>query len=179
LQEHVFDAAMVGQAVQHRGCHFGVPENLRPVGEGEICGDQQRGVFVPPIKIALRLASRKAPAANSRTSASSITVSAKLNLARHHPPAGFYLNSSQLLSKLRAPLNQIENRGIKRRLGMALSDDRPPPANAWQSGCRAAKAGFTESLHRINIPTKSDFGAISLSNRLEELRWISGFRIES
>jgi hypothetical protein len=103
LQEHVFDAAMVGQAVQHRGCHFGVSESLRPAGEGEICGDQQRGVFVPPIKIALRLASRKAPAANSRTSASSITVSAKLNLARHHPPAGFYLNSSQLLSKLRAP----------------------------------------------------------------------------
>ena len=37
---------MVGQAAQHRGCHFGVPENFRPVGEGEICGGQQRGVFV-------------------------------------------------------------------------------------------------------------------------------------
>jgi hypothetical protein len=37
---------MVGQAVQNRGCHFGVSENLWPVGEGEICGDQQGGVFV-------------------------------------------------------------------------------------------------------------------------------------
>jgi len=37
---------MVGQAVQHRGGHFGVAKNLRPVGKSEIRGDQQRGVFV-------------------------------------------------------------------------------------------------------------------------------------
>jgi hypothetical protein len=37
---------MVGQAVQHGGGHFGVAKYLRPVGKGEICGDEERGVFV-------------------------------------------------------------------------------------------------------------------------------------
>jgi len=40
------DVAVVGQAVQHGGGHLGVAKNLRPVGEGEICRDQQRGVLV-------------------------------------------------------------------------------------------------------------------------------------
>ena len=37
---------MVGQAIQHGGGHLGVAEDLRPIGEGEIGGDQQGGVFV-------------------------------------------------------------------------------------------------------------------------------------
>ena len=40
------DVAVVRQPVEHGGCHFRVPKNLRPVCEGEICGDQQRGVFI-------------------------------------------------------------------------------------------------------------------------------------
>ena len=40
------DVAMMRQAVQHGGGHLGVAEDLRPVGEGEVGGDQQRGVFV-------------------------------------------------------------------------------------------------------------------------------------
>ena len=42
----LYDIAVVGQPVEHGGCHFGVAEHLRPIGEGEIGGDQQRGVFV-------------------------------------------------------------------------------------------------------------------------------------
>src|SRR5271169_5476421 len=34
------DIAMVRQPVEHGGGHFGVAEHLRPVGEGEVCGDQ-------------------------------------------------------------------------------------------------------------------------------------------
>ena len=37
---------MVRQPVEHGGRHFGVAEHLRPIGEGEIGDDQQRGVFV-------------------------------------------------------------------------------------------------------------------------------------
>src|SRR5580692_262501 len=37
---------MVGQAIEHGGGHLGVAEHLGPIGEGEIGGDQQRGVFV-------------------------------------------------------------------------------------------------------------------------------------
>ena len=40
------DVAVVGQPIEHGGCHFGVAEHLRPIGEGEIGGDQQRRVFV-------------------------------------------------------------------------------------------------------------------------------------
>ena len=37
---------MVGQAIEHGGCHFGVAEHLRPIGEGEIGRDQERRIFV-------------------------------------------------------------------------------------------------------------------------------------
>ena len=40
------DIAVVRQPVEHGRRHFGVAEHLRPIGEGEIGGDQQRGVFV-------------------------------------------------------------------------------------------------------------------------------------
>jgi hypothetical protein len=40
------DVAVMGQPVEHGGGHLGVAEDLRPIGEGEIGGDQQRGVLV-------------------------------------------------------------------------------------------------------------------------------------
>ena len=40
------DVAVVRQAIEHGGCHFGVAEHLRPIGEGEIGRDQERRVFV-------------------------------------------------------------------------------------------------------------------------------------
>ena len=36
----------MGQAIEHGGGHLGVAEDLRPIGEGEVGGDQQGGVFV-------------------------------------------------------------------------------------------------------------------------------------
>jgi hypothetical protein len=36
---------VVGEPVEHRGRHLGVAEDLRPVGEGEIGGDDDRGIF--------------------------------------------------------------------------------------------------------------------------------------
>ena len=35
------DVAVVGEPIEHGGCHFGVAEHLRPIGEGQIGGDQQ------------------------------------------------------------------------------------------------------------------------------------------
>jgi hypothetical protein len=35
------DVAVVCQAIEHGGRHFGVAEHLRPIGEGQIGGDQQ------------------------------------------------------------------------------------------------------------------------------------------
>ena len=40
------DVAVMGEAVEHGGGHLGVAEDLGPIGEGEVGGDQQRGVFV-------------------------------------------------------------------------------------------------------------------------------------
>src|SRR5882672_1871782 len=40
------DVAVMGQAIEHGGGHLGVTEHLRPIGEGEVCGDQQGCVFV-------------------------------------------------------------------------------------------------------------------------------------
>ena len=37
---------MMREPVEHGRGHFGVAKNLRPVCKGEICRDQQRGVFV-------------------------------------------------------------------------------------------------------------------------------------
>ena len=40
------DVAVMGQAIEHGGGHLGVAEHLRPIGEGEVGGNQQRCVFV-------------------------------------------------------------------------------------------------------------------------------------
>src|SRR6516162_10449694 len=40
------DVAVVCQAVKHGGGHFGVAEDLRPICESEIGGDQQRRVLI-------------------------------------------------------------------------------------------------------------------------------------
>ena len=40
------DVAVVRQAIEHGGCHFGIAEHLRPIGECEIGRDQERRVFV-------------------------------------------------------------------------------------------------------------------------------------
>jgi len=36
----------MGQPIEHGGGHFGVAEDLRPIGEGEVRRDDDRGVFV-------------------------------------------------------------------------------------------------------------------------------------
>jgi hypothetical protein len=33
---------VVSEAIEHGGCHLGVAEHLRPIGESQIGGDQQR-----------------------------------------------------------------------------------------------------------------------------------------
>jgi len=40
------DVAVVRQPIEHGGRHLGIAEHLRPIGEGEIGGDQQRRVFI-------------------------------------------------------------------------------------------------------------------------------------
>src|SRR5271167_2612322 len=40
------DVAVVGEAIEHGGCHLGVAEHLRPIGESQIGGDQQRRVLI-------------------------------------------------------------------------------------------------------------------------------------
>jgi hypothetical protein len=40
------DIAVVGQAVEHGGRHLGVAEDLRPIAERQIGGNQQRRVLV-------------------------------------------------------------------------------------------------------------------------------------
>ena len=40
------DIAVVSEAIEHGGCHLGVAEHLRPIGESEIGADQQRGVLI-------------------------------------------------------------------------------------------------------------------------------------
>jgi hypothetical protein len=40
------DIAVMGQAIEHGGGHLGVAEHLGPISEGEVGGDQQRGVLV-------------------------------------------------------------------------------------------------------------------------------------
>ena len=37
---------MMGETVEHGGGHFGVAEDLRPIGEGEVRGDEQGRVLV-------------------------------------------------------------------------------------------------------------------------------------
>src|ERR1700722_6457296 len=40
------DLAVMGQSIEHGGGHFGVAEDLRPIGESEVRRDDDRGVFV-------------------------------------------------------------------------------------------------------------------------------------
>lgn len=40
------DVAVMRQAIEHGGGHFDVTEHLGPIGEGEVGGDQERGVLV-------------------------------------------------------------------------------------------------------------------------------------
>ena len=40
------DVAVVIETVEQGGCHLGVAEHLRPIGESQIGGDQQRGVLI-------------------------------------------------------------------------------------------------------------------------------------
>ena len=40
------DVVMVGQAVEHGSGHLGIAEDLRPIGECQVGGDEQRGVLV-------------------------------------------------------------------------------------------------------------------------------------
>ena len=35
-----------GEAIEHGGCHLGVAEHLRPIGESQIGGDQERRVLI-------------------------------------------------------------------------------------------------------------------------------------
>src|SRR4051795_5813685 len=40
------DVAVMSQSIQQRGCHFGIAEDARPFGEGEIGRDDDRGALV-------------------------------------------------------------------------------------------------------------------------------------
>lgn len=40
------DVAVMGQAIQQRRGHLGVPEDGRPFGEGQVGGDDDGGLFV-------------------------------------------------------------------------------------------------------------------------------------
>ena len=52
---------MLRQPIEHCGCHFGDAKHLWPIGEGEIGGDQQRGVFIELAdQVEQRLAARQA-----------------------------------------------------------------------------------------------------------------------
>ena len=40
------DVAVVGEAIEQRGGHLGVAEHARPFAEGEVGGDDDRGLLV-------------------------------------------------------------------------------------------------------------------------------------
>ena len=40
------DVAVMSQSIQQRGCHFGIAEDARPFGEGEIGRDNNRGALI-------------------------------------------------------------------------------------------------------------------------------------
>lgn len=42
------DIAVVGQAIEQRGGHFGIAEYARPFTEGEVGGDDDRGALIEP-----------------------------------------------------------------------------------------------------------------------------------
>ena len=42
------DVAVVGQPIEQRGRHLGVPEDARPFTEGQVGGDDDRSTLVEP-----------------------------------------------------------------------------------------------------------------------------------
>src|SRR6202023_949692 len=42
------DFAMMGQAIEQRGCHFGVAKHTGPVAKGQIGRDDDRGALIEP-----------------------------------------------------------------------------------------------------------------------------------
>ena len=42
------DIAVVGEAIEERGRHLGITEDARPLPEGKIGGDDDRGALVEP-----------------------------------------------------------------------------------------------------------------------------------
>ena len=42
------DVAVMGETIEQRGGHLGVPEHAGPFAEGQVCGDDDRGVLVEP-----------------------------------------------------------------------------------------------------------------------------------
>ncbi len=43
------DVAVVGQPIEQRGRHLGVPEDARPFTEGQVGGDDDRSTLVEPV----------------------------------------------------------------------------------------------------------------------------------
>jgi hypothetical protein len=91
------DVAVVGQPVEHGGCLLGVAEHLRPVGEGQIGGDQQRGAFIEfadqvKQQLAARLAERQIPEGLRQTfrafaaSAGSVSKASRARSAKADAP---------------------------------------------------------------------------------------------
>jgi len=44
----LLDIAVMGEAVEERGRHLGLAEHARPLAEGEVGGDDDRGLLVEP-----------------------------------------------------------------------------------------------------------------------------------
>ncbi len=42
------DVAVVGQAIEERGCHLGVTEDAGPFPESQVGGDDDRGALIEP-----------------------------------------------------------------------------------------------------------------------------------
>ena len=42
------DFAMVGQAVEERGCHLGVAKHTGPIAKGQVGGNDDRGALIEP-----------------------------------------------------------------------------------------------------------------------------------
>ena len=42
------DLALMGEAVEERGCHLGVADDGGPISEGEVGGEQNGGLFLEP-----------------------------------------------------------------------------------------------------------------------------------
>jgi hypothetical protein len=42
------DVAVVGETIEQRGRHLGIAEDARPLPEGEVRGDDDRGALVEP-----------------------------------------------------------------------------------------------------------------------------------